>query len=92
MLWCSNPIFLLNLYRRTKFKNVIVLLQFPDNYPSAAILLELKSKTLPPSLLSKLTELFDQEIKKFLEKKQVILILISGIGGHYTGFYQLKLM
>jgi len=32
---------------------------------------ELKSKTLPPRLLAKMTELCDQEAKKFLGKPQV---------------------
>lgn len=61
---------------RTKFKNVIVLLQFPEQYPNNGILVELKSKTLPPRLLSKMMELCDQEAKKFLGKPQVIPMLI----------------
>lgn len=58
-------------FRRTKFKSVVVLLQFPDKYPTSAIIVELKSKTLPPRLLAKMTELCDQEVKKFLGKPQV---------------------
>ena len=58
-------------FRRTKFKSVAVLLQFPDKYPTSAIIVELKSKTLPPRLLAKMTELCDQEAKKFLGKPQV---------------------
>ena len=58
--------------RRTKFKNVVVLLQFPEKYPTAAIIVELKSKTLPPRLLAKMTELCDQEAKKMLGKPQVL--------------------
>lgn len=58
-------------FRRTKFKSVVVLLQFPDKYPRSAIIVELKSKTLPPRLLAKMTELCDQEVKKFLSKPQV---------------------
>lgn len=61
---------------RTKFKSVVVLLQFPDKYPTSAIIVELKSKTLPPRLLAKMTELCDQEVKKFLSKPQVIPILV----------------
>lgn len=58
-------------FRRTKFKSVVVLLQFSDKYPTSAIIVELKSKTLPPRLLAKMTELCDQEAKKFLGKPQV---------------------
>ena len=58
-------------FRRTKFKTLRVLLQFSDNYPEGPILLELKSKTLPPALLAKLTEICDQEIKKFVGRRQV---------------------
>ena len=63
--------------RRTKFKNVIVLLQFPEQYPNNGILVELKSKTLPPRLLSKMMELCDQEAKKFLGKPQVSGVVSS---------------
>ena len=63
--------------RRTKFKNVIVLLQFPEQYPYNGILVELKSKTLPPRLLSKMMELCDQEAKKFLGKPQVSGVVSS---------------
>lgn len=48
-----------------------MLLQFPDKYPTSAIIVELKSKTLPPRLLAKMTELCDQEAKKFPGKPQV---------------------
>ncbi|KAL9984109.1 hypothetical protein ACROYT_G006369 [Oculina patagonica] len=61
---------------RTKFKSVVVLLQFSEKYPTSAIIVELKSKTLPPRLLAKMTELCDQEAKKFLGKPQVIPMLM----------------
>lgn len=60
---------------RTKFKSVVVLLQFSEKYPTSAIIVELKSKTLPPRLLVKMTELCDQEAKKLLGKPQVIPML-----------------
>ena len=47
------------------------MLQFSEKYPTSAIIVELKSKTLPPRLLAKMTELCDQEAKKFLGKPQV---------------------
>lgn len=51
-----------------------MLLQFSENYPTSAIVVELKSKTLPPRLLVKVTELCDQEAKKLLGKPQVGLV------------------
>ncbi|KAK2573035.1 hypothetical protein P5673_002065 [Acropora cervicornis] len=60
---------------RTKFKSVIVLLQFPEKYPADAIVVELKSKTIPPSLLVKMTRLCDQEAKTLAGKSQVIPML-----------------
>ena len=59
------------LFRRTKFKSIVVMLQFPGKYPTSAIIVELKSKTLSPRLLAKMTELCDQEAKKYLGKPQV---------------------
>lgn len=62
------------------------MLQFPEKYPTTAIIVELKSKTLPPRLLAKMTELCDQEAKTFLGKPQVgivilLMVLNSGDGG-----------
>ena len=51
-----------------------MLLQFSEKYPTSAIVVELKSKTLPPRLLVKVTELCDQEAKKLLGKPQVGLV------------------
>lgn len=46
-------------------------LQFPKDYPQKAILVELKSKTLSDKLLSKLVDVCDQELKKYIGKQQV---------------------
>ena len=54
-----------------------MLLQFSEEYPTSAIIVELKSKTLPPRLLTKVTELCDQEAKKLLGKPQV-----GSVGGY----------
>ena len=48
-----------------------MLLQFPEKYPADAIVVELKSKTIPPSLLVKMTRLCDQEAKTLAGKSQV---------------------
>ncbi|XP_068745402.1 uncharacterized protein [Montipora capricornis] len=60
---------------RTKFKSVVAVLQFPEKYPTSAVIVEIKSKTLSPRLLIKLTELCDQEAKKLLGRQQVIPVL-----------------
>ena len=48
-----------------------MLLQFPEKYPADVIVVELKSKTIPPSLLVKMTRLCDQEAKTLAGKSQV---------------------
>ncbi|XP_017893319.1 uncharacterized protein LOC108632940 [Ceratina calcarata] len=60
---------------RTKFKTIIVCIQFPENYPSDPLLIELKSKTLSVKLLDGLTEVCERECKKLLGKAQVLPIL-----------------
>ena len=61
------------IFRKTKYKQMTVHLQFPKDYPQSGILVELKSKTLSEKLLNKLVDICDQEIKKYIEKQQVII-------------------
>lgn len=61
--------------KRTDFKKVIVCIQFPDNYPTESLLIELKSKTLSDKLLQGLTNVCEQEIKKSLGKPQVLVAI-----------------
>lgn len=61
--------------KRTDFKKVIVCIQFPENYPAAVLLIELKSKTLSGKLLQGLTNVCETEIKKSLGKPQVLLTI-----------------
>lgn len=61
--------------RRTVTKTVVVCLQFPPNYPSEILLIELKSKTLSDLLLEKLTSVCEQEVKKYLGKPQILPLL-----------------
>lgn len=61
--------------KRTDFKKVIVCIQFPEDYPDGPLLIELKSKTLSLKLLQGLTNVCEQEIKKFLGKPQVLLVI-----------------
>lgn len=60
---------------RTATKTIVVCAQFPTNYPSSPLLIELKSKTLSDLLLEKLTCVCEQEIKKYLGKPQILPLL-----------------
>ncbi|KAA0200494.1 hypothetical protein HAZT_HAZT008718 [Hyalella azteca] len=61
--------------RRTKFKQLIVCLQFPKNYPAANILVELKSRHISQKLLDGLANLSEKEAKKILGKPQILHVL-----------------
>lgn len=61
--------------KRTHFKAITVCMQFPEDYPSASLLIELKSKTLSEKLLNGLTNVCENEAKKFLGKPQVLKVL-----------------
>ncbi|XP_046142863.1 uncharacterized protein LOC114873756 isoform X2 [Osmia bicornis bicornis] len=60
---------------KTKFKTIIVCIQFSEDYPRTPLLIELKSKTLSVKLLDGLAEVCEKECKKFLGKAQVLQIL-----------------
>ncbi|KAK3932589.1 RING-box protein HRT1 [Frankliniella fusca] len=60
---------------RTATKTIVVCIQFPADYPSSILLIELKSKTLSDSLLEKLTSVCEQELKKYLGKPQILPLL-----------------
>ncbi|CAG5103463.1 Protein of unknown function [Cotesia congregata] len=64
---------------RTTFKKIIVCIQFPSDYPQEPLLIELKSKTLSPKLLLKLTEVCEKECKNLIGKTQVNLIILIAI-------------
>ena len=57
--------------RKTKYKDIVVHLQFPKDYPRSCILVELKSKTIPDKLLNKLVGVCDVEMKQYIDKQQV---------------------
>lgn len=60
---------------KTNFKKIVVCIQFPNTYPQAPLLIELKSKTLSTKLLDGLTEVCEKECKKLLGNAQVLPIL-----------------
>lgn len=61
--------------KRTEFKTIIACIQFPEDYPTTPLLLELKSKTLSEKLLQRLTQACEAEAKKLLGKPQILTIL-----------------
>lgn len=61
--------------KRTHFKALIVCIQFTETYPSTPLLIELKSKTLSEKLLQGLTNVCEQEAKKYLGKAQVLNVI-----------------
>ncbi|XP_060531165.1 uncharacterized protein LOC132704877 [Cylas formicarius] len=69
------PIMVRAEIKRTDFKKLVVCLQFPKEYPNASLLIELKSKTLSETLLLDLTNICEQETKKFLGKPQILHII-----------------
>ncbi|GLV35119.1 uncharacterized protein CBL_01733 [Carabus blaptoides fortunei] len=61
--------------KRTTFKAMVVCIQFSLDYPNTPLLLELKSKTLADKLLTGLTNVCEQELKKLLGQSQILKIL-----------------
>ena len=66
VFYLSNPHF-----RLTEHKQLVVCVQFPRDYPSSALIIELKSKTIPEKLINGLVKVCDQEIQKHLDGQQV---------------------
>ncbi|CAH1159441.1 unnamed protein product [Phaedon cochleariae] len=58
--------------KKTEFKKIVLCSQFSKDYPKTPLLIELKSKTLSEKLLQGLTNVCEQEIKKYLGKPQVL--------------------
>ncbi|XP_054267526.1 uncharacterized protein LOC128989614 [Macrosteles quadrilineatus] len=61
--------------KKTQFKQVVICIQFPKDYPQSPLLIELKSKTLSDHLLAKLTSICEEEAKKYLGKPQILKVL-----------------
>lgn len=60
---------------KTVYKKIVACIQFPQDYPQAPLLIELKSKTLSRKLLDGLTEVCEKECRRLLGKAQVLPIL-----------------
>uniref|UniRef100_A0A1B6KWA5 RING-type domain-containing protein n=1 Tax=Graphocephala atropunctata TaxID=36148 RepID=A0A1B6KWA5_9HEMI len=61
--------------KRTQFKQLVICIQFPEDYPASPLLIELKSKTLVDQLLAKVTTICEEEAKKYLGKPQILKVL-----------------
>lgn len=56
-------------------RTITTCMQFPAEYPKEPIVIELKSKTLPEKVCDKITKICEEEAKKWLGQKQVMLMI-----------------
>jgi len=68
----GTPSFIVYLFRKTPFKQLIVCIQFRPDYPASPLFVELKSKTLSTKLLDGLADVCEKECKALLNKAQVL--------------------
>lgn len=61
--------------RKTPYKQLVVCLQFSDQYPETPILVELKSKTLAEKLLDGITKICEEKLKEQKGKPQILFVL-----------------
>ena len=67
----SQPCVWTRVCRTTEYKQLVVRLQFPPDYPSSALITELTSKTIPKRLVGSLVKIVDKEVQKNLGSRQV---------------------
>ncbi|XP_041452763.1 uncharacterized protein LOC121405854 [Lytechinus variegatus] len=60
---------------RTKYKKLEVCMQFQGKYPDEAIIIEIKSKTIPDKLREGLTKICDEQAKTLLGKPQILHVV-----------------
>jgi len=60
---------------KTVHKQLVVCLQFPEDYPRSPLLIELKSKALSEKLLDGLNKVCDDEARKIVGQHQVMPII-----------------
>uniref|UniRef100_H2YY37 RWD domain-containing protein n=1 Tax=Ciona savignyi TaxID=51511 RepID=H2YY37_CIOSA len=61
--------------KKTKHRELTVCIQFPQNYPSDILLVEIKSKVMSPALVNNVAQICDNELKKYVGGKQVMILL-----------------
>lgn len=59
---------------RTKYKDMDIMFQFPDDYPDSLVLVEMKSKLLPERFLDSLVKAVEMKADDFVGKSQVLPI------------------
>ncbi|XP_020277484.1 uncharacterized protein LOC109851637 isoform X2 [Pseudomyrmex gracilis] len=60
---------------KTVFKQLVVCIQFREDYPASPLFIELKSKTLSTKLLDRLANVCEKECKLLINKAQILPIL-----------------
>lgn len=60
---------------RTKHKQCLCQFQFPSNYPTSPVLVELKSKVFSVKILNTITKLVEEELKKMSGRVQIVSII-----------------
>lgn len=60
--------------KKTKHREVIACIQFPESYPHNILLIEIKSKVFPPVLNSNINQICDQELKKCIGQTQILFL------------------
>ncbi|XP_002128606.2 uncharacterized protein LOC100177726 [Ciona intestinalis] len=60
---------------KTPHRVLTVCIQFPQNYPDDILLVEIKSKVMSPALVNHIGQICDNELKKRVGDKQVMILL-----------------
>ncbi len=61
--------------RHTEYKQLTVRCQFPGDYPSSPLLVELNSKTIQEQVLDRLVRVCDKELRSHLGEEQVLFLV-----------------
>ena len=78
--------------RHTEFKQLMLCVQFPKDYPQERLVVELKSKTIPEKLIDGLVNVCDQELSKHTGNTQVRLIQSKAINNKVYTTCTLRLL
>lgn len=59
-------------FKRTDYRQLVLSIQFPKDYPNSVLLLEAKSKTIANELLAGIVKVTEEHLQKFKGKPQVV--------------------
>ena len=59
-------------FRRTDYRQLVLSIQFPKEYPDGVLLLEAKSKTISDDLLAGIVKVTEEHLQKFRGQPQVV--------------------